>query len=54
MDDDHAFCSTLEDAAFRPPSDNGFTARAALLNAAFWGRGVRLRIAFLELSLIHI
>ena len=42
------FCSTLEDATFQPPSAIGLTARAALLRAAFWGRGVRLRIAFLE------
>ncbi len=47
-DDLHQFCSTLEDARFQPPKSNGVTARAALLNAAFWGRGVRLRIAFLE------
>jgi serralysin len=45
---DHRFCSSLEDAAFQAPSANGFNARAALLSAAFWGRGVKLRVAFLE------
>ncbi|MER9082098.1 M12 family metallopeptidase [Mesorhizobium sp. M0563] len=45
---DHRFCSSLEDADFQPPSANGFNARAALLNAAFWGRGVKLRVSFME------
>lgn len=45
---DHRFCSVLEDAGFQPPRMNGFTSRAALLNAAFWGRGVKLRVSFME------
>lgn len=44
---DHRFCSSLEDAGFQARGANGFNARAALLNAAFWGRGVRLRVAFM-------
>ncbi|MGO7335689.1 M12 family metallopeptidase [Rhizobium leguminosarum] len=44
---DHRFCSSLEDAGFQANGANGFHARAALLNAAFWGRGVRLRVAFM-------
>jgi hypothetical protein len=47
VDGDH-FCSSLEDAGFQPPSANGFNARAALLNKAFWGRGVKLRVSFME------
>jgi hypothetical protein len=46
--DNHDFCSTLEDIGFQPPHANGLTGRAALLNAAFWGRGVKLRVSFLE------
>ncbi|NKQ73458.1 hypothetical protein C3Y89_24480 [Rhizobium sp. UPM1132] len=45
---DHRFCSSVEDAAFHDASANGFNARAALLNAAFWGRGVKLRVSFME------
>lgn len=45
---DHRFCSSMEDAGFQPPSANGLKARAALLNAAFWGRGVKLRVSFME------
>ncbi|HEX8224845.1 MAG TPA: hypothetical protein VF605_13585 [Allosphingosinicella sp.] len=41
------FCSALEDSGFQPGT-GGFQERAALLNAAFWGRGVRLRVSFLE------
>lgn len=44
----HEFCSTLEEVSDHPPGVGGMTARAALLNAAFWGRGVRLRVGFLE------
>ena len=47
-DPDLRFCSCLEDAAFRPPGADGVKARAALLTAAFWGRGVRLRVAFMQ------
>ena len=45
---DHRFCSSLEDSGFRPAAEKGFNARAALLNAAFWGRGVRLRVSFID------
>lgn len=41
------FCSTLEHPSFQPPGGSGLRERAALLNAAFWGRGIRLRIGFL-------
>lgn len=44
----HEFCSTLEHASFQTPGGSGLRERAALLNAAFWGRGIRLRISFLE------
>lgn len=46
-DSDHYFCSTLEDATFQAGQPT-LRERAALLTAAFWGRGVRLRVAFLE------
>ena len=42
------FCSAIEDSVFQPAENIGVTARAALLKAAFWGRGVRLRVSFLE------
>ncbi|MVZ97929.1 hypothetical protein EUU23_09440 [Sphingorhabdus sp. IMCC26285] len=45
------FCSAIEIAEDldNPPSNTtGVSARAVLLNAAFWGRGVRLRVAFME------
>ncbi|MCQ4163890.1 M12 family metallopeptidase [Tahibacter harae] len=45
---DHRFCSSLEDIGFQTPAANGLVARAALLNAAFWGRGVKLRVSFLD------
>lgn len=41
------FCSSIESADFRPPQAIGRASRAALLREAFWGRGVRLRVAFL-------
>lgn len=46
--DETRFCSALEDVNFQLPEANGEKARAALLKAAFWGRGVRLRVSFLE------
>lgn len=46
--DDRRFCSSLEDIGFQAPAANGLVARAALLNAAFWGRGVKLRVSFLD------
>lgn len=46
--DEHEFCSTLEDVGFQPALATGVSARAALLNTAFWGRGVKLRVAFME------
>jgi hypothetical protein len=45
------FCSAIEvaeDLDNPPPNVIGVAARAALLNAAFWGRGVNLRVAFME------
>jgi serralysin len=42
------FCSALDINPERLRLGCGFTARAALLNRAFWGRGARLTIGFLE------
>jgi serralysin len=42
------FCAAIEDAAFHLPSSATRKARAAMLKSAFWGRGVRLRVAFME------
>lgn len=42
------FCSAIEDERLPLPGMAGVTARAALLKAAFWGQGVRLRVSFLE------
>lgn len=44
---DHCFCSTLDDEGVQPNGAAGAKARAALLNAAFWGRGKTLRISFM-------
>ena len=41
------FCSAL-DLAPNIGATHGLAGRAALLNAAFWGRGARLTIAFVE------
>lgn len=42
------FCSAIETIDYQPAIANGQRARAALLREAFWGRGVRLRVAFME------
>lgn len=42
------FCSALDVNPEQLRLGHGFTARAALLNRAFWGRGARLTIGFLE------
>jgi serralysin len=42
------FCSTLDIVPGRALVARGFRERAALLNSAFWGRGARLTIGFLE------
>jgi len=42
------FCSTLEHVGFQFPAGGEYKSRAFLLNKAFWGRGVKLRCAFLE------
>lgn len=46
-----AHCDFCASPAFAIPAtavQHGLRERAALLNAAFWGRGVRLTVAFLE------
>jgi hypothetical protein len=45
--DNHCFCSTLDDAGVQPNGTTGTKARAALLNAAFWGKGKNLCISFM-------
>jgi hypothetical protein len=49
MDHERHFCSTL-DMVDRDTTlaARGYLARAALLNRAFWGRGARLTVGFLE------
>lgn len=47
VDGKHLFCSSA-DAIPEHPFGRGIQARAALLNAAFWGRGARLTVAFFE------
>ena len=42
------FCATPPFALPGAAVQQGFRERAALLNAAFWGRGVRLTVAFVE------
>lgn len=42
------FCSALDVNPERLRAGAGFGARAALLNRAFWGRGARLTVGFLE------
>lgn len=42
------FCAAIEGADYHLPSTADFTARAALLKTAFWGRNVKLRVAFME------
>ncbi|MCP3404460.1 hypothetical protein [Bradyrhizobium sp. CCGB01] len=51
MDDTH-FCSTIDHVEqASPTARRGFNARAAMLNRAFWGRGARLTVGFLEGSI---
>ncbi|MFV3126208.1 M12 family metallopeptidase [Niveispirillum sp. KHB5.9] len=44
----NCFCSVLADPGFQPVHAQNLTERAVLLNNAFWGRGVRLRVAFMQ------
>jgi hypothetical protein len=42
------FCASLGGVLGHPLLGRGYAQRAAMLNAAFWSRGARLTIAFLE------
>jgi serralysin len=50
--DEHYYCSSLDIAPDgSSASARGIARRAALLNSAFWGRGARLTVGFLEGSI---
>ena len=44
---EHRFCASLDTEGNQAINATGVRERAALLNAAFWGKGVKLRVSFM-------